>query len=418
MTSIVRFSFYGLSCAPLVAVFFTGLFDFYWATGGYFIIISILNLLSRHKEGKKIVVPAYIKLLSCTFVYYLIWALSQDFYIQGSFYKFLYKNPVFISIFVFLLIENYDFERSFVLTIYKIFVGTVIISCLVSLIQAFYNPDFFMPLNNQNFYGEFETEFGKVRFVSIFGWVSQNDYGLSYLPIVSLVFASSLLHQNKINPLLLMLTVIYVILSGGRWIMMGYLIVFTQYFIFKKIKPITIIKYVTLFAVFLFAAVKILSVTGYDLSRLTERLESKSYESRYLAYDLFLKYFPDNPFFGTGVHITRQIANDIAGQSSQIHVGYLSHLLSYGVVGSFFLFGAWAALLIKLLRVAKVTRFYGAAAGFLTFLAANIALVDYSIYYYGIVFLVVFSNYYERSYIKNQNERKILKHRMREQIPS
>ncbi len=53
---------------------------------------------------------------------------------------------------------------------------------------------------------------------------------------------------------------------------------------------------------------------------------------------MFTEFFPNKPFFGTGIHVGEDLLRAIGGRSSQMHVGYLSHLYEYGIVGSILLF--------------------------------------------------------------------------------
>jgi hypothetical protein len=125
--------------------------------------------------------------------------------------------------------------------------------------------------------------------------------------------------------------------------------------------------------------------------------------SRYLAYELFQKYFPQHPVFGTGVHLTdeiRRVANE--GGSSQIHVGYFSHMVSYGIVGSFLLFSFWLLLARDLFKKAKLTGFYGAFFAFLVFLWANAAMVDYNIFYPGVIIAIIYSEYHYNNFLFKQ----------------
>lgn len=411
MKRVAEISIFLLVFSPVIALFLGGLFNYYWFTGAIFVVISVLFILQLIQEGKKVEFPAYLGWLCAAFVYYFIWAWEQDFRLHGGFHKFLYKNPTLFSIFVFMLVENLKFSRQYVSRIKLILVITVFVSLAVSLIQAFYNSDFMMPVGNENYYSEYGTDFGKVRFVSIYGWLAQNDYGLSFLPIVSILVGLSLVEKNRLPWLIVAVATVYVILSGARWIMAGFLVLFMQYFVFKKNSVITLLKYLGILILSVALAIKALELIGYDITLIVNRLQSKTYESRFLAFELFLEYFPAQPWLGTGMHVTKSLASELAGMSSQIHVGYLSHLLSYGIIGSTFLFAAWWSFTARLWRTAKKTRYFGSFFGFLTFLAANLTLVDYSIYYYGIVFLVVFSNYErdkrEKTNIKTRSNMKI-----------
>jgi len=99
------------------------------------------------------------------------------------------------------------------------------------------------------------------------------------------------------------------------------------------------------------------------------------------------------------VHLTEEIkeASKAVG-SSQIHVGYLSHLVSFGIVGSFFMFGFWFLLAKKLYKSAKYTKYWGSFFAFLIYLWAQTTLVYYSIFFYGLIFAFVFDKYVKDNY--------------------
>ncbi len=170
-------------------------------------------------------------------------------------------------------------------------------------------------------------------------------------------------------------------------------------FVAQKRKVKGILKYT--FSILLISLIfyQILMFFGYNLGDwFSQRLFAEgSIQSttRYGALVNFIMYFPQAIFLGTGVHLTSELeyASHSVG-SSQIHVGYLSHLLSYGLVGSFLLFGFWYMLAKKLYNTAKSIGYWGSFFAFLIFLWANSTLVMYSIFFYGLIFALIFDKYF------------------------
>ena len=122
--------------------------------------------------------------------------------------------------------------------------------------------------------------------------------------------------------------------------------------------------------------------------------------TRYGAYINFLHFFPQTPFFGTGVHLTDEIwLASRAIHSSQIHVGYLSHLLTFGLFGSFLLFSFWFCLAKDLYKKAKLKGYYGPLFAFLVFLWFNVTAVDFRLGYPGLIIAFVFSQFYYGNYV-------------------
>ena len=99
-------------------------------------------------------------------------------------------------------------------------------------------------------------------------------------------------------------------------------------------------------------------------------------------------------------HLTDEIkeASRAVG-SSQIHVGYFSHLVSYGLFGSIFLFTFWFGLVRDLYKKAKSSGFYGPLFAFLVFLWFNATAVDYYLRYPGLIIAIVFNQYYFTNYL-------------------
>jgi len=150
----------------------------------------------------------------------------------------------------------------------------------------------------------------------------------------------------------------------------------------------------SLFILFLFTIN--LGKTGAG-AYIAERLLANTASTRFLAFELFAKYFPENPFFGTGEHVTAELARSLQGRSSQIHVGYLSHLFEFGIFGSILLFSFWFYIAKRLFKTSRRFNYYGTFLGFLCFLVANLTLVKYSIFEYGIILSLLFNKGLEQN---------------------
>ncbi len=119
----------------------------------------------------------------------------------------------------------------------------------------------------------------------------------------------------------------------------------------------------------------------------------------YKAIGNFIYFFPEHPFFGTGTMTDEiRVASKAVG-SSQIHVGYLSFLVYFGIFGCFFLFGSWFLLSRKLLNTAQLTNYWGSFFGFLTFLWSFATMNLSFIFFYGITFCLVFDKYFHDKFL-------------------
>jgi hypothetical protein len=392
MNKIVIAFFYLFTLSPVLAIFFYKHITYYWACGALFAILSLGYLIIYKRLNFR--VPNYIICFSLAFIYYLVWAIYQGFQVQGGLIQFLYKNHLFTTIFILLLIENMRFNERTINNFILIFKVTLVVATCVTLIQVFINPDFFMPIGDLNYYGAGVSEqFGKTRFLSIFAYTHLHDSGMSYLSIASIIMAISF--RKGVTPYIwIFLMLIYVVMSGARWIMLCYLV--SLLFLFKTYKGIKSLRYVVLSFVILIIALYLLQVLGFDLTRFfKERIMEESYKSRIMAIGWFKENFPQNPFFGTGERVTKSLAKEIAGESSQIHIGYLSHLYEFGIIGSSFLFAAWFLILRDYYTTAKQSGYYGSFLGFLSFVIANFTLPQYSIFFYGLIFTFIFNRYYK-----------------------
>lgn len=313
----------------------------------------------------------------------------------------IYYDIVNTSIFfIIVIIQNTKFDNRFIATSFIIIKFTLIIAAIVSIFQVF------NPFLLEFVYEESELEWisqYQVRRMSIFGYEPLN-LGLSFIPLLS-AFVGLYYYQNKrLSLVFLILGGITAILSNTRFIIIAYLIICFQFVLINRNKIISIISYIFAFVILIILLYKGLEYIGYNIPEwYKERLfpeGSIEETTRYKAIDTFKEFFPKKWAFGTGVHLTEEIkkaSDDIS--SSQIHVGYLSHLVSYGVFGSFLLFSFWFLLAKKLYKTAKYTNYWGSFFAFLTYFWAQATLVHYSIFFYGLIFALILDKYNTDNYL-------------------
>ncbi|MCK4664912.1 MAG: O-antigen ligase family protein [Bacteroidales bacterium] len=310
----------------------------------------------------------------------------------------LYYDIINISIFfIIMIIYNTKFDDKFIRNIIKILKITIIIAVVISVAQVF-NPDLFKSIvyRSEDIGG---YSIYQIRRTSIFGYTPL-DMGLSYIPLLSIAIGVIYFYKKKIPVLFLILGGISALLTNTRFIIIAYFILCLQLFVVNRKKIKNIFKY-TLTSMFLILLIMyIFSYIGYDFTDwYNVRLFAEgSIEetTRYKAIENFLKFYPRYWLFGNGEFSSAEIktASRAIG-SSQIHVGYLAHLVSYGFIGSFFLYCFWFSLAKKLYKTAKQTNYWGSFFAFLTFLWAQATLVHYSIFFYGLIFAFVFDKYFQ-----------------------
>ena len=107
-----------------------------------------------------------------------------------------------------------------------------------------------------------------------------------------------------------------------------------------------------------------------------------------------MKKFPEHPWFGVGP-ATRQDVKDLLGDEAPlIHVGYLSYLYFYGIIGCLFLFLTLFFILRWSWVIGRQYGFWGAFYGFLGFCFANVTFVYFNFSEMGIVLIVLYLHYY------------------------
>jgi hypothetical protein len=169
----------------------------------------------------------------------------------------------------------------------------------------------------------------------------------------------------------------------------------------------SIVLYSLSYALLLLFIIQILQIIGYDLQDwFRERLFKESSlqdMTRFKAIYTFLQFFPKYYLFGNGqIYDNAVRAYSHRMGSSHIHVGYLSHLVAYGITGCFLLYGFWLLLALKLFKTAKLTNYWGSFFAFLTFWWAFATFSQPSIFYYGLIFALVFDKFF--------TDQKLIKH--------
>ncbi len=407
---------YLMLLSPLLSYVSFGLMHGSSSSYYFQVFICIYALLFIFLIKKSIKLEADHFFLIGYITYLIIWSFFNDSVEDKNFiYQFLNNVtlPHIAILFFLFVIYNTTFTDSFIKTTVIVIKTTVIIASAVSVMQ-FFNPDF---LDAWKLYNEDGTSYlagNKYldRRTSIFGYINQNELGLSYLPLLSVLVGYILRNKKGMLLFFLFFAAISVFLSNARYVMISFILILIQIFFYQRQTNSGLLKY-SFFIVFsLFSFFIITNFFDYNLTDwFDERLLSEGSlgeTSRYKAWENFIIFFPQHYIVGTGVHLTREIeyASYMSG-SSQIHVGYLSHLVSYGLLGSFFLFGFWILILKKLYKTARASQFLGSFFAFIIFLWAQATLVNYSIFFYGIIFAFIFDKYYSDKIIANAQNKKM-----------
>jgi hypothetical protein len=222
---------------------------------------------------------------------------------------------------------------------------------------------------------------------------------MSFIPLLALVISQSILKKDRFLYFWIVFGGIVAFINNSRWVQLNFLVITYLLIIYRKISWRNYVLVLTSFFVILYL---VLLIGGFNIELyLKERLFNETALSRFLAWEMFERFFPSNPFFGTGQRLTDELVRALEHRSSQIHVGYLSHLFEYGLVGSILAFWFWSVITRRFLNGARLSQDYGPLLAFICFLVTNLTLVDYSIFRYGLIFAFIFNKYNSAEKVKS-----------------
>lgn len=417
LDNISRILFFSMIFIPFTGFIYTMIFhlrkDITIIYTYIFFIFGVYYFLQK----KSILIPGLAILMLIFAFYRFFWTIiiGSEKHILTQLYYYIHDFTIF---FVFIIIYNTRFSDNFVNKSIFLIKVTVILACLASLVQV-YNINF---LRNP-FYSVDESLLQNsgnqiiityiLRRSSIYGFAGMGSLGLSFIPLLAILIGYMKAKKQSFYWLFLLMGGVVSFLSNTRFIIICFFILTFILLASYKISVKGSLKYILYLAASGLIFFIILDKLGYDFTDWFEfRLLGEgaiTETSRYKAIGNFIRFFPENPILGTG-YLTYEIkeASQAIG-SSHIHVGYLSHLVYYGIIGCFFLFGFWILLLRKLYKTARKTNYWGSFFGFLIFLVSFATMSQSSIFYYGLLFCLIFDKYYLDQYYMKENFKFALK---------
>jgi len=399
MPTYIRIYFYSFLIAPFYAYLISNelLLVPYYVLGSIALILCLFLITQ-----KKVKIPSYLYPLFLFALYYSVWDFFNGRFEQFGIIKLLFKNYPLHMLAILLIIENIKFDKIFIKNLLNGLSILLVLSFIFTLIQVFIDPNYFTTEAANSF--DISSLSYQIRNTAIWGYLSPLDVGLSFLPILTIILGYS--DSNKLKFkffIFLSIGTVVAILTNSRWIIVNILIIiFPILFTLKRKKIKTTLITVLSLIIVIVTINNVFNFLGFDFTTYLEgRIFNKSAQSRFLAIELFEEFFPRKPIFGTGVRVDLELSRALAGRSSQIHVGYLSSLYEFGIVGSTFLFLFWFMLFRTLYKNAKVHNQNFLMFGFVCFLLANLTLVEYSIFHIGLLFIIIFDRYYFYNFSHN-----------------
>lgn len=360
-----------------------------------FVTIGLIPITIYFLVHKKKRLPKYLVLFIIFTLYHLSSIfLNNTFPLDTNKIYFLLTDPNILACILFIIIEHIVFDKEFINRMSKFIFIIVIISLFVSIIQIKLPTFFTNSTDDENIYVE------QNRIFSIYSWISLNSLGISF-PILISILLSVYSRKKFTLPLLIISGIIVSFLTRARYVMISVLVVFSQLFfnaktsIFKKASIILI--FYALLLLINFAANK----SGYDINevinnRILEKdTDMSSAGARITSYYVFLQVFPDNPWFGIGPETKQNVLDLLDGVAPEIHVGYLSYLYFYGIIGCSILFLSIYFLLRDAWIVGKRDNFWGSFYGLVSFCIANFTFVYFNFSEMGIVLSLIYLRYYK-----------------------
>lgn len=359
----------------------------------------------------KLKVPSYLIVFGLFTLYALFGNMfASDELREDGLIKYLYSNP-FLQTFVGLLaVENIRVEKRWMKMAQFVLSATLIIAAIVSIKQIL-DPLFltketelvqglsydrlaeYYSSNPTERTGDIDRFFDGYR-LSIFSYINEVSVGFDVIAIFSILIA--IRFRNRFYSLILFLSSAAVgFLSSARWIMLNFFVVASQKFFNKQNKVLAFLKF-SFFGILLITILLAgINLTGFNLNAFVqERLLAESAGTRLLAFEVFYKVFPDNPIFGTLGVDTEKMLMLLNGRSSQIHVGYLKLFYYYGLVGGILYLTFLGLLLKRMWGIGKASSYWGGFFAFLAFAIANLTLVKFDLFHYGLLLAILFSNFF------------------------
>lgn len=321
---------------------------------------------------------------------------------------FIFSDPNVFACSLFLLIENTVFSEPYMRRMNRNILIIVILSLIVSIIQV-KDPTFLYDtsIEVEAFVGE-----GDIRISSLYSFAGVNSGGITF-PILIAILLNYFDTSHKHFPLIVISGLVVTFLTKARYVMISSIISFSQLFFSGRVSMKKILSLLIGLAVIVTVVVVAANEMGFNIQEVVEnRILEKdndmgSAKARITSYEVFMKKFPENPWFGVGP-ATRQDVKDLLGDEAPlIHVGYLSYLYYYGIAGCIFLFLTLFFILRWAWSIGRQFGFWGAFYGFIGFCFANVTFVYFNFSEMGIVLIVLYLHYYssiDPSDLKEENE--------------
>lgn len=362
-------------------------------------------------SGKKN--PKYLKLYICFTIYHLFSVYYNDLaYIYSTnWFSFILSDINVRACFILIIAENLVFEEKYFKKLTLFIFLSIIISLVVSLIQIKYVDFFVSPeitLNDENL-----IYLRQNRNFSIYSWANLNSLGITFPIFVSLLLGVKYSKKGR-HLIVIMSGIVVVFLARARYAMISVIIVLSQLLISTRLILRKKIYFLVGFVIGLALLLGVAHIIGFNVDQvINERILEKegnmgSAMARVTSFNVFVLKFPEHPWFGVGPYTRADVRYLLGDSIPIIHVGYLSYLYYYGIVGSILLFLSLFYLLREAWVVGRKNKYWGSFYGLLTFCFANLTLVYFNLSEAGVIMTVIFLRYYAEKEVPEQDDNEFI----------
>ncbi len=412
-----RFLIFLLATSPFLSYFFATVLNTDFSRVfqllsyiGVFLIFTFKDLRST------LTIPKYL-------VFYLLFTLYvfySDFILLGRDFeiKYLFSNRLISALSIMFIIENFSISKKYYDFIFRLSKYILIIAFVVIVYQAGFDSGFLRNTINEAENTKFIPE-SEIRMKSIYSYNGYLSFGLGFLPILIWII-EGLYKDGKKVLVWIFMAIIYAFLSRARWLMVNVIFVFGVLIVNYENKTIQIFKYLFIFIFMISLSFIALNSVGIDTKKIVNErilesdksnLSQKSAGTRILAFKAFNILFWEHPVFGVGnikYGMGAAGKNDyklrtvLGGHSSQIHVGHINMLYTYGIIGAFFFFTSLFLLLRNLYKTAKISKVWAPFFGILCFIFINFTHVTFSIFEMGLMIAIFVNKYQSQKIMDNK----------------
>ena len=362
--------------------------------------LSLIPVAVAFLFNKSVKLPRYLACLIIFTLYHLYSVYDNDLLTRGTtWFKYILSDDFVFACVAFFVVENTDVEEWLIPKMNRHIFVAIIITFIVSIIQIKYVSFFISPWISAD--EDMNVFLDERRNYSIYSWVDLNSLGITFPILVSILIN---FYKEKLIVFFIVMSAIAVsFLTRTRYVMVSAIIVLSQLFFSSKFSLKKAVSFLAVIVVIIGVFAVAAHSMNFDVQKIIDErilekgkdMSESSAGARLTSYNVFMAKFPEHPWFGVGPHTRDDVLDLLGGGIPIIHVGYLSYLYFYGVIGCFFFFLALFFLLRDAWLAGIRYKFWGSFYGLLAFCLANWTFVYFNLDESGIILAVLYLRFYK-----------------------